>query len=206
MRWNKTNMFVIVFALLLFSISKDSPAIAASVSITNEMTAGHVEAPGTGVYFVLAKDVSASERFSGLASESRNIEVVGANIKSPYSEISESFTDSTLKTRGLAVGSKATLTINGSDATLFKALHQEDGKKWGKWILLLDGGQETIVVNGMFVSGDADAARDVESMSKSVVVKREAPEPAVSHDEKPEEAPGDDEPPAGVSPDEGMVR
>jgi hypothetical protein len=176
------------------------------------MTAGHVEAPGTGAYFVLAKDMSLSDRFSGFASEARGIEVVVANIKSPYNTISEAFTDSTLKTRGLEVGSKATLTINGADATLFKALHQEEGKKWGKWILLLDSGQETIVVNGMFVSGDGDAARDVEMMLKSVVVKNEAPKDGSKNDALAEGVSPDERTvindglAAGVSPDERMSK
>jgi hypothetical protein len=157
--------------LLPLSLLAAGLAQAADVNITNELTENHIEAPGTAAYFVPAKGMSPSDRFSGFASDTRNIEVIVANIKSPYKTISEAFTESTLLTRGLEVGSTAELSINGSDATLLKALHKDGGKKWGKWILLLDSGKNTLVVNGVFVSGDGDAAKDVEAMIKSVVVK-----------------------------------
>jgi hypothetical protein len=166
------------------------------------MTGGHVEARGTGAYFIPAKDMSPSDRFRGFVSEGRKIEVIVGNIKVPYKEISEAFTESTLKTRGLDVGSKAELLISGANATLLKALHRDGDKKWGKWILLLDSGRETLVVNGVFVSGDADAAKDVEMMLKSVVVKNEAPDAAASESAEPR----DDGRAESVSSDEGLVK
>jgi hypothetical protein len=194
----------ICLALLVLSFSLASLAFAASIDITNEMTGSHVEARGTGAYFIPAKGLSPSDRFSGFASEGRKIEVIAANVKSPYKEISEAFTESTLKTRGLELGSKAELSINGANATLLKALHRDDGKKWGKWILLLDSGRETLVVNGVFVSGDAEAAKDVEMMLKSIVVKNEAvsPDNAVTS----ESVQSDDRLAGSVSSDEGLVK
>jgi hypothetical protein len=135
-----------------------------------------------------------------------------ANIKSPYKAISDAFTESTLQTRGLEVGSKAKLSINGSEATLLKALHKDGDKKWGKWILLLDSGENTLVVNGVFVSGDGDAAKDVETMIKSVVIKNDGQfgvntdaSKTVSKDETGKELDPVPSSNRNVSPDEKMV-
>jgi hypothetical protein len=164
----------------------------AAVNIVNELTEKHSKAPGTEVYFIVPDGLSPSERFDGFASSQRKIEVIVANIKSPYGEISKGFTDSALKTRGVEVGSRGDLTINSSQGILLKAIHKDGDNKWGKWILLLDDGDSTLVVNGVFVSGDADAARDIEAMLKSVVIRKDektAPESDVSRDERM----GDDE-------------
>jgi hypothetical protein len=159
----------------------------AAVNIVNELTEKHSKVPGTDAYFIVPEDLSPSERFDGFASSQRKIEVIVANIKSPYSEISKGFTDSALKTRGIEVGSRGDLTINGSQGTLLKAVHKDGDKKWGKWILLLDDGDVTLVVNGMFVSGDAAAAVDIEAMLKSVVIRKDEktdPEADASGDER----------------------
>jgi hypothetical protein len=175
LHWNKKALSVIGIAPLALSFFLAGTARSAEISITNELTKSHMEAPGTAAYFVPADGMSPSGRFTGFVSETRGIEFIVANLKSPYKEISEAFTESTLKTRGLELGSRAELTINGLDATLLKALHVDGDKKWGKWILLLDSGGSTIVANGMFTSGDGDAARDIEAMIKSVVLKNGAP-------------------------------
>jgi acetaldehyde dehydrogenase (acetylating) len=148
----------------------------AAVEIENALTAEHVRVPGLDAYFIPVTGMSLSERFNGFATGARKIEIIVADIKVPYMELYEKFTDSVLKDRGIVVGSRGSLTINGSVATLLKALHADGDNKWGKWIMLLDdGGDGTIVANGVFVSGDSDAAKDVEAMLKSVVVKKDDP-------------------------------
>jgi hypothetical protein len=143
----------------------------AAVDIINELTEGHTRMPGTNIYFIIPGDMRPSDRFNGFASDGRGIEVVVASIKSPYSEISGVFTDANLLTRGVKIGSRGYITVNGSTGILLKALHEDGDKKWGKWIMILEDGNDSLVVNGIFASGDADAARDVEAMLKSVVLK-----------------------------------
>jgi hypothetical protein len=143
----------------------------AAVDIVNELTEGHTRMPGTNIYFITPGDMKPSDRFNGFASDGRVIEVIVASIKSPYSEISGVFTDANLLTRGVKVRSRGDITVNGSTGILLKALHEDGDKKWGKWIMILEDGNDSLVVNGIFASGDEDAARDVEAMLKSVVLE-----------------------------------
>lgn len=162
---------VILFStMLMLSFSLTRAAEPASLSIVNELSKNHVLIKGTGVYFVPATGLALSDEFDGFSSDTRGIEVIVANIKEPYATISEGFTDEILKTRGVEVKSRGYLNVNGADAALIKALHLDGSSKWAKWILLLDCEGRTLVVNGVFESGDDAAAQDVEKMIKSVVV------------------------------------
>lgn len=144
-------------------------ASAASVEIKNEKTEGYVDVPAVEASFKIAKGLEASKRFDGFESDERNIEIITALIKSPFDTIAENFTQSTLKLRGMEMLSRSDVEINGNRGLLVKALHPEDDIRWGKWILLLENGNATLVVNGVFVSGDERAAIDVETTLKSVV-------------------------------------
>ncbi|MDR1884697.1 MAG: hypothetical protein LBQ56_00370 [Synergistaceae bacterium] len=144
------------------------------MTLENEMTPAHVEIPGTGASFAVPADFSLSDRFDGFVARDRTIEVIVSVIKSPFQGIADGFTDSVLKSRGIDVLSRSEAVINGSRALLLKALHPDGGKKWGKWIMLLESGGDTLVVNGVFVSGDVDSATDVLAMLKSVVLKAPA--------------------------------
>ncbi|MDR1917066.1 MAG: hypothetical protein LBQ58_10890 [Synergistaceae bacterium] len=144
------------------------PLGAAQLRLQNELSPDHVEVPGTGAYFIPAEGLVLSKRFDGFESESRRIEVIVVNIRSGFDGIASNFTEASLKSRGVELKSRGDLFINGARAILFKALQPDGGRNWGKWILLAENGGNTLVVNGVFVSGDADAASDVEVMLKSL--------------------------------------
>ena len=163
---------VLLSTLLALFLSLAAAAAAVALPIVNELTKKHVLIPDTGVYFVPASGMTLSKEFDGFSSEARGIEVIVANIKEPYATICESFTDDALKSRGIEVKSRGSLTVNGAEGTLLKALHTDGGRKWAKWILLLDCGGRTLVVNGVFPGGNNVASRDVEAMLKSVFVNR----------------------------------
>lgn len=147
-------------------------AFAAAV-FRNEMTPQHVVVPGVDAYFSLPQGMKQSDRFDGFVSEARAIEVIVADIKSPYETIRQAFTKETLATRGMEMMSQGDVEINGEPGLLIKALHLDGDNRWGKWILLLSAGDSTLVVNGIFANGDAAAAKDVEMMLKSVIIRKE---------------------------------
>lgn len=157
------------FALLTAAVGLLLAGAAAAAALSNELSPKHVLVPGTDAYFVPAPGLALSTLFDGFESAARKIEVIVANLKEPYDTISRGFTDEALKTRGVDVKSRGLLTINGAEGVLIKALHIDGTNKWAKWILLLDCGERTLVVNGVFVSGDDAAAKDVETMIKGVV-------------------------------------
>ncbi len=165
-------------------------ASAATTEIVNERSERHVVVPGMEIAFAAPEDLAPSVRFNGFESATRAVEVVVADIRAPFRQIADAFTEANLKTRGIEVRSRSELKINGADAVLIKALHPEAGRDWGKWILLLAGDGGTYVVNGVFASGDDAAAVDVERMLKSAFVEAassadaESPEAADLADEE----------------------
>ena len=157
---------LLLASILVFLLSA---AVLHAAELTNEMTSEYVKVPSVEAYFKPTKDMVPSQRFDGFEALGRNIEVVLALIRSPFDGIAQNFTKDTLKTRGVDVLSRSEITINGHRGVLVKALHPDAEINWGKWILVLENGDATLVANGVFVSGDGNAAVELESMLKGVI-------------------------------------
>lgn len=155
-------------------------AASCASELTNEMTPEYVQVPSVEAYFKPAEDMLLSQRFDGFEAPERNIEVALALIRAPFDDIARNFTEDTLKTRGVELLSRSEVTINGHRGILVKALHPDAEINWGKWILLLENGDATLVANGVFVSGDGDAAVELESMLKGVIAYGEHRTPGSS--------------------------
>jgi hypothetical protein len=166
-----------VFFAFLAALLVMSAANASTLQVTNQKTDKHVAVPGTNVYFVPARELSQASAFGGFESKGRRIEVIVANIDAPFADIAASFTDASFQSKGMELKSRGDLTINGGRAILFKVLHQDAGINWGKWIMLAENGGSTLVVNAVFISGDADAASDLEIMLKGLYLDNAQTEP-----------------------------
>ncbi|MDR1137996.1 MAG: hypothetical protein LBK91_06705 [Synergistaceae bacterium] len=154
--------------LMIMTLSVAFASDASTLQVTNRKTDGYVAVPGTNVYFVPARELSAASAFGGFESKARRIEVIVANIDAPFSDRAGGFTDVSFQSKGMELKSRGDLTINGGRAILFKALHPDAGINWGKWIMLAENGDGTLVVNAVFISGDAEAASDLEIMLKGL--------------------------------------
>jgi hypothetical protein len=157
-----------VFRAFLAVLLIVSAADASTLQVTNKKTDDHIAVPGTNVYFVPARELSPASAFGGFESKGRRIEVIVANIDAPFADITAGFTDASFQSKGMELKSRGDLTINGGKAILFKVLHPDAGINWGKWIMLAENGGSTLVVNAVFISGDADAASDLEIMLKGL--------------------------------------
>ena len=122
----------------------------------------------------------------GFESKERSIQVIVANFGAPLNEILKGFTEETFKAMGMELKSRGEFTVNGARAFLFKVLHQNDDINWGKWIMLAENGNNTIEVNAVFVSGDVEAASDLEVMLKGVYM--EPPRPVSANADAPSRA------------------
>jgi hypothetical protein len=152
------------------------PSAVYALEITNPKSDRHVETAGTGAFFVPAPGLTSAASLDGFESKERRIQVVVANFGAPLNEIAKGFTEETFKSMGMELKSRGEFTVNGARAILFKVLHPSGGTNWGKWIMLAENGDNTITVNAAFVSGDAEAASDLEVMLKGVYM--EPPRPA----------------------------
>jgi hypothetical protein len=122
-------------------------------------------------HFVPAPGLAPASAFDGFESKARRVEVIVANIEAPFSVIEEGFNEASFKSGGMQMMSRGDFTVNGARGVLFKVLHPDGETKWGKWVMLVENGGGTLVVNAAFVSGDADAASDLERMLKGVYLE-----------------------------------
>lgn len=177
MRTHATLKAVLVAAASFISLvlAGSSFAADAPVELRNSEGVGYVDIRAVSAKFRPARGMRQSERFDGFESSERSIEVVTALIRAPFDEIESNFTKETLKMRGVDVRSRTAVSINGHRGVLVKALHPDDGVNWGKWILIVENGGATLVVNGVFVSGDSAAAVDIEAMVKGVIPYGQSP-------------------------------
>lgn len=141
----------------------------AAVEIKNEDDANYVDFKQVEAKFLLPRGFVRSTRFDGFEAKGRNIEVVLSLIKTPFSSIDDSINEELLRSRGVRLLNQTEVSINGRRGFLIKAVHEDGGKKWGKWLLALDNDGATLVANGVFTSGDTAAAEDVAKLIKSVV-------------------------------------
>lgn len=152
-----------MFALCLGTAS------GATVEITNIAGASYIDMPEVMAKFRLPDGFVRSARFSGFEDPERSIETVIALLRAPYDSIADKIDADGLKARNVEVLARADVMINGRRGVLIKAVHQDSGTRWGKWILVLDNRAGTLVVNGVFVSGDTKSAVDIETMLKGIV-------------------------------------
>ena len=166
--------FLTSAAILLLTLSY-LPKKGHALEITNQKSGRNVEAAGTGAFFVPAAGLTLADAFDGFESKERNIQVIVANFGAPLDEIAKGFTEETFKAMGMELKSRGEFTVNGARAFLFKVLHPNGDINWGKWIMLAGNGNNTLEVNAVFVSGDAEAASDLETMLKGVYMEPPRP-------------------------------
>lgn len=154
---------------LASSVCSGVSSAAEVIEIKNTDSPGYVDLRSVEAKFIPMEGMLQSQRFDGFELNGKNIEVIVASIAAPYSGIAENFTKETLKMRGVDLLSRTEVEINGRRGVLVKAIHPDAGTKWGKWLLIVDNGSATLVVNGVFLSGDTDAAVGLERMLKSVI-------------------------------------
>jgi hypothetical protein len=150
-----------------------------ALEITNAKSDRHVNVAETGAFFVPAPGLSAADSLDGFESKERNIQVIVANFGAPLDEIAKGFTEEAFNAMGMELKSRGEFTVNGARALLFKVLHPRIDTNWGKWIMLAENGGNTLEVNAVFVSGDAEAASDLEIMLKGVYM--EPPRPSLAN-------------------------
>jgi hypothetical protein len=162
--------FLTSAAILLLTFSCLAPT-GYALEITNQKSDRHVEAADTGAFFVPAPGLASTDSLNGFESKERNIQVIAANFGAPLDEIAKGFTEESFKAMGMELKSRGEFTVNGARAFLYKVLHPRADANWGKWIMLAENGGGTLEVNAIFVSGDAEAAGDLEAMLKGVYME-----------------------------------
>lgn len=165
----RSKLFMTAAAAISFTLCGGASFAADVIDIKNADGPGYVDLRSAEAKFRPMDGMIQSQRFDGFELQGKNVEVIVASIISPFDTIAENFTKETLKMRGVDLLSRTLVNINGRSGVLVKAVHQDGDTKWGKWLLIVDNGGSSLVVNGVFLSGDTDAAVGLEKMLKSVI-------------------------------------
>ena len=168
----KSPLYVSLYMLaVLIAVMFILPLPASALDIASLKTERHVLVPGTNASFAPAPGLVLASEFSGFESKNRGIEVIVAFLDGHIRGIEEGFTEASFTSLGMNLMAKGTFTIDSRHAVLYKVLHDDGNMRWGKWVMLAENGPGTLVVNAVFVSGDTNAAVELEQMLKGVYME-----------------------------------
>lgn len=136
------------FLTLITLLFLQSIALLSQNKISNTLDADYKLIEGTKVSLVPPKDFSKAMNFAGLENIETNSSIMVTEIPGPFSEITKGFTAEGFKSKGIEVISTEQILLNESPALFISTKQEVAGVTYNKYILCLDAGKETIMVNG----------------------------------------------------------
>lgn len=141
-----------------------------NAKINNELTSKHVNVEGTQVSLIPPAGWTHANNFNGFQQTGSNSSIMVTKFKGEYAVMSEAFTTEALKTRGVILDKKITLTINERPVTFFIARQFAYQTMFGKYILMFGDGESTFLINGMFpLDFEKELGKDVEKSMLTLI-------------------------------------
>ena len=131
----------------------------------------YVRFADAGVKLVRPDGFDDAEKFHGFQQQSSQSWVMVAMIAGPFSEITAGFTAEQLKTRGMTLGSKENVQIDGNPGVLLHVTQYAHGTEFAKWIAVFGNERETRMVTAMFPKSNEAV---MSSQLKAVVLSAKA--------------------------------
>lgn len=106
--------------------------------------------PGTSYSMVPPEGFVVSANFSGFQNNETGSSIIVADFPASYAELVKGFTKEALKTKGMELISKETVSYQQKEATLYKVSQVANGITYLKQILLFGDLKNTVMVNGIY--------------------------------------------------------
>lgn len=152
-----------VFAVLSVSTAQaDEPK-----EVFVEKTAAHRKLFSVPVYLVPANGLSLAKTAGGCMDKAKKVSFEASQLRIEYNKLLEEFNEDGLKKAGLELKLKSEFIWNGRSAMLLKAFHRGKSSVVGKWILIIDRGGDTWMLNGLYDAKDQKRSEIVLNMLKS---------------------------------------
>jgi len=110
----------------------------------------YISFPAAGVKLVRPEGFDDAENFHGFQQASTQSSVMVLMIPGPFSETTGGFTAERLKTRGMTLGSKGNVEIDGNAGVLISLVQTANGTEFAKWIVAFGDEEETRMVTATF--------------------------------------------------------
>lgn len=113
--------------------------------------------PGSKYSMVAPEGFVPATNFSGFQHMASGASIMFTEIPGPLSKVSEGFTADKMKTAGMTLLSKETVSLNGSPAMLLKVRQPANGKLYLKQILVFGDESKTVMVNAIYPESEKAA-------------------------------------------------
>ena len=155
-------------AILTLVLAPFAAHAAAPTVINNTKTDEHKELFGLPLFLKPEDGFDFEKIADGCVDKVKKVEFKAAQIRLGYDKVIEGFSSEKLKKSGMDAKDSVEFIINGSRATLFKMFQKTKGAALGKWVMIIDRGENSWMVNGSYDSKDSPCAESVLKMIKSL--------------------------------------
>ncbi|MEL6634262.1 MAG: hypothetical protein AAFQ83_22545 [Bacteroidota bacterium] len=158
--------------LLCLSILIRFSVLSAQIdTLTHGISEAHVQITGTKVWMKPPTGFEPSQSFAGFEEKvsSSSIVVLALQQAIPIMQMDQSFTEENLAGQGIKLIDKQALLVNGMKAIWIEGEQRALGVNFTKYVLVLSGSEETLIINGVAPVDSADLAQGVkEAMRRTV--------------------------------------
>ena len=159
-------LFAAISALFML-ITCQGAASAEPAAVTSVRTPEHEELFDIPLLIKPAKGLTLQRHDGGCADKVKKVAVEASEVRVPYETLVQEFSETNLKKAGMNMKLRSEYIWNGSRATLLKIFQKSKTTVMGKWVLLIDRGEKSWIVNGLYDSKDQKRSEMVLGMLKS---------------------------------------
>jgi hypothetical protein len=139
----------LIFTFLILTICSNGQPKNDS-KIQNSLTPEHVNIKGTKISVIPPNGWTVASNFNGFQQTGSSSSLMVVEIPGPFEEVSKGLTEEGLKTQGVILDKKRTVTVNGYSGLYVVAKQFAYETMFGKYILVFGNDQTTFIINGMF--------------------------------------------------------
>ena len=148
---NKTAKLLPVILLFLLA---GNAAAEGPKEINTEKSPLHRSVFSIPVYVVLPEDCSFTNTQAGCVDKEKKVSLEASVIRLPYAALLDEFTEENLKKANMELKMKNEFIWKGSSAMLMKIFQKTGSSLVGKWTLVIDRGEESWMINGLYPARD----------------------------------------------------
>ena len=163
---NIKSILTILAAILIAAVPA-SRAHAEVKQMSVLMTDKHRKICDIPVYLVLEPGFSFADTKEGCFDNNKKVSLEISEIRIPYEKLLMEFDGEGLKKAGMSLKMRSEFLWNGSRAVLLKIFHKNNKTVMGKWILIVDKGENSWMISGLYDSKNQARGEAVLRMIKS---------------------------------------
>lgn len=135
----------------------------AVTTFASGQTENHKVIAGTKCSIIPPAGFVPATNFSGFQNNGSGASIMVTELPAPVQAVSEGFTASALKTKGMTLIDKQTIDFNNSKATYIKVSQPANGTTYLKQILVFGDSKKTVLINGIYPEANKAIEADIKT-------------------------------------------